>query len=57
MSKAINANSDLGLKESKAFTDKLLDEGFVVINTSENWNESALITALKSANANIVSVD
>ena len=57
MSKAIKVNSDLGLKQSKAFTDKLLDEGFVVIETSENWDESTLITALKSANANIVSVE
>lgn len=53
MSKAINLNTPLGLKESKAFTDNLLANGMVEIPLDTSFNVVGLLSALNTANANV----
>jgi hypothetical protein len=53
MSEAINLNTALGLKESKAITDKLLVKGVVEIPLETSFNVVGLLSALNSANANV----
>jgi hypothetical protein len=53
MSKAINLNTALGPKESKAITDKLLVNGVVEIPVETSFNIVGLLSALNSANANV----
>jgi hypothetical protein len=53
MSKAINLNTPLGLKESKAFTDELLANGMVEISIDTSFNVAGLLSALNLANANV----
>ncbi len=53
MSKALNSNTPLDLKESKAITDKLLANGIVEIPIETSFNVVGLLSALNSANANV----
>ena len=53
MSKALNSNTPLDLKESKAITDKLLANGIVEIPIETTFNVVGLLSALNSANANV----
>lgn len=53
MTKAINLNTPLNLKESKCITDKLLKEEAVNIELNETFDVINLLKSLQSANANV----
>ena len=53
MSKALNSNTPLDVKESKEITDKLLANGIVEIPIETSFNVVGLLAALNSANANV----
>ena len=53
MSKAINLNTPLNLRELKVITDNLLANGIVEISIDTSCNVLGLLSALNMANANV----
>lgn len=56
MTKAIRDNSSLKLKPAMAYTDKLLEQGFLEFEIDDSWDKESLLMSLELANANVVSV-
>jgi hypothetical protein len=57
MSKAIQDNTLFNLKESKSFTDILLEKGLVDIELDNSVNVIGLLQALYAANAKVQFLD
>jgi hypothetical protein len=57
MSKAIQDNTLFNLKESKSFTDILLEKGLVDIELDNSVNVIGLLLALYAANAKVQFLD